>query len=69
MGLIKKRKIDKKPTKKTRTDEVKPFSDKIMKSLYPPKRRKADLDIEEMLLKIDNDKINDLSKIKKRFTR
>ena len=33
-----------------------------MKSLYPPERKKADLDIEEMLLKIDNDKINNLSK-------
>ena len=33
-----------------------------MKSLYPPERISADLNIEEMLLKIDNDKINDLSK-------
>ena len=33
-----------------------------MESLYPPERRKAGLDIEEMLLKIDNDKISNLSK-------
>ena len=62
MGLIKKREIDKKPTKKTRIDEARPFSDQIMKSLYPPERISADLNIEEMLLKIDNDKINDRSK-------
>ena len=33
-----------------------------MESLYPPERISADLDIEEILLKIDNDKINNLSK-------
>ena len=33
-----------------------------MESLHPPERRKADLDIGEMLLKIDNDKISNLSK-------
>ena len=33
-----------------------------MVSLYLPEQRKADLDIEEMLLKIDNDKISNLSK-------
>ena len=55
MGLIKKKKANKKePKKKFRTDEAKP--------LYSPERRKADLDIEEMLLKIDNDKIINLSK-------
>ena len=55
MGLIKKKKTNKKePTKKTRTDEARP--------LYSPERRKADLDIEEMLLEIDNDKISNLSK-------
>ena len=62
MGLIKKREIDKEPTKKTRTDEARPFSDQIMKSSYPPERISADLNIEEMLLKIDNDKINNLIK-------
>ena len=30
--------------------------------MYSPERRKADLDIEDMLLKIDNDKISYLSK-------
>ena len=30
------------------------------KPLYSPERRKADLDIEEMLLKTDNDKISNL---------
>ena len=55
MGLIKKKKANKKePTKKIRTDEARP--------LYSPERRKADLDIEEMLLKIDNDKVSNLSK-------
>ena len=33
-----------------------------MKSLYPPERRKADLDIEEMLLKNYNDNISNLNK-------
>ena len=33
-----------------------------MESLYPPERISADLDIEGILLKIDNDKINNLSK-------
>ena len=47
---------------KTRTDEARPFSDQIMKSLYPPERRKADLDIEEMLLKNYNDNISNLNK-------
>ena len=69
MGSIKKKEIDKEPIKKTRTDEAKSFKDEIMESLYPPKRASADLDIEEILLKIDNGKINNLSKkIKKRFT-
>ena len=55
MGLIKKKKTDKKePTKEIRTDEARP--------LYSPERRKADVDIEEMLLKIDDDKISNLSK-------
>ena len=66
MGLIKKREIDKdknkKPTKKTGTDELKSFKDQIMESLYPPERISADLGIDEILLKIDNDKINNLSK-------
>ena len=62
MGLIEKREIDKKPTKKTRTDEARPFSDEIIESLYPSEPRKADLDIEKMLLKTDNNKINNLSK-------
>ena len=66
MGLIKKREIDKdknkEPTKKARTDEAKSFKDQIMQSLYPPERISADLDIEEILLNIDNDKINNLSK-------
>ena len=30
--------------------------------MYSPERRKADLDIEEILLKIDNDKVGNLSK-------
>ena len=55
MGLIKKKKTNKKePTKKIRTDEARP--------LYSPKRRKADLDIEEMLLENDNDKISNLNR-------
>ena len=55
MGLIKKKKTNKKePTKKIRTDEA--------RLLYSPERRKADLDIEEMLLEIDNDKISNFSK-------
>ena len=62
MGLIKKREIDKKPTKKLESMKQDLFSDQIMKSLYPPERISADLNIEEMLLKIDNDKINDRSK-------
>ena len=66
MGLIKKREIDKdknrEPTKKTRTNEAKSFKDQIRESLYPLEQISADLDIEEMLLKIDNDKINNLSK-------
>ena len=66
MGLIKKSEIDKdknkEPTKKTRTNEAKSFKDQIMESLYPPERISADLDIEEILLKTDNDKINNLSK-------
>ena len=66
MGLIKKREIDKhknkEPTKKTGTDELKSFKDQVMESLYPPERISADLGIEEILLKIDNDKINNLSK-------
>ena len=33
-----------------------------MQSLYPSERISADLDIEEILLNIDNDKINNLSK-------
>ena len=33
-----------------------------MELFYPPERRKADLDIEEMLLKIDNDNISKLNK-------
>ena len=48
--------------KKTRTNESKSFKDQITESLYPLERISADLDIEEMLLKIDNDKINNLSK-------
>ena len=52
--LIKKKKTNKKePTKRIRTDEA------ILYSLEP---RKADLDIEEVLLNIDNDKIINLSK-------
>ena len=55
MGLIKKKKTNKKePTKKIRIGEGRP--------LYSPERRKADFDIEEMLLEIDNDKISNLSK-------
>ena len=55
MGLITKKKTNKKePTKKIRTNEARP--------LCSPERRKADLDIEEMLLEIDNDKINNISK-------
>ena len=55
MGLIKKKKTNKKePTKKIRNDEARP--------LYSPKRRKADLDIEEMLLENDNDKISNLNR-------
>ena len=46
MGLIKKREIDKEPTKKTRTDETKSFKNEIMESLCPPERISADLDIE-----------------------
>ena len=41
MGLIKKRQIDKEPKKEIRTDEVRPFSDQIMESLFPLERRKA----------------------------
>ena len=55
MGLIKKKKTNKKePTKNIRTDGARP--------LYSPERRKADLDIEEILLKMDNDKVGNLSK-------
>ena len=55
MGLIKKKTTNKKePTKKIRTNEARP--------LYSPEGRKADLDIEKMSLKIDNDKISNLSK-------
>ena len=62
MGLVKKKDKKKEPTKKIRTDEARSFSDEIMKSLYSPEQRSADLDKEERLLKNDNDKINNLSK-------
>ena len=49
MGLIKKKK---EPTKRIRTDEARPFC-----SL---ERRKADVNIEKMLLEIHDDKIKNL---------
>ena len=60
--LIKKKDKKKEPIKKIRTDKAISFSDEIMKSLYSPEQRSADLDKEERLLKNDDDKINNLSK-------